>query len=93
MSVDANFCGNLRGWLRWHVKNATPEEAFNDAVHALNKLEDKEIDGKTIRMAKTDRMRYFIQCHCFTRAQWLDVVEISFYDGGDGQTYAKVRCF
>ena len=40
---------------------ATPEEAFDDAVKALTKLEDKEFDGKMIFLSKTDKNRLFVQ--------------------------------
>lgn len=78
---------------RWTVKMATPEEAFDDAVKALTKLEDKEFDGKMIFLSKTDKNRLFVQCYCFSKIQWLDVVEMSFHDGGNGSTLAQVYCF
>ncbi|OQV19051.1 hypothetical protein BV898_06905 [Hypsibius exemplaris] len=78
---------------KWTVKQASPQEAYDDAVHALQKLEDKEFNGKMIVLAKTDRTRLFVQCHCFSRAQWLDVVEITFRDGGPGITLARAYSF
>lgn len=74
----------------WIIKMATPQEAFDDAVKALTKLEDKEFDGKVISLSKTDKNRLFVQCYCFSKIQWLDVVEISFHESGNGTTLAKV---
>ncbi|XP_028400289.1 uncharacterized protein LOC114523530 [Dendronephthya gigantea] len=74
---------------RWQITELTPEICVQKVVNAVASLAENE----KIVLHKVDRERNTVQIFSYTRAEWLDVVEIEFYPGQFSGTEGNARSF
>ncbi|CAB3983047.1 Hypothetical predicted protein [Paramuricea clavata] len=74
---------------RWEITELTPAICVQKVVDAIARLAEKE----KIFLHKVDRERNIVQIFSYTKAEWLDIVEIEFYPGQFSGTEGKARSF
>ncbi|XP_070571756.1 uncharacterized protein [Ptychodera flava] len=77
---------------RWQCPDATPDVCINELVMAVSKA-DVTDKINTYRIKAIDTERCTCQIYSFTRAEWLDVVEIEFMPGREQGTEAEALSF
>ncbi|XP_077996130.1 uncharacterized protein LOC144449467 [Glandiceps talaboti] len=77
---------------RWQCPESAPGVCLDELVLAVSKA-DATDKINTYKIKKIDNERYTAQIYSFTRADWLDVVEIEFMPGRDKGTEAEALSF
>lgn len=72
---------------RWEIPELVPEESLQKVIDAVARLAEME----DIYLHSVDREKNFVQIFCYTKAGWLDVVEINLYPGRFQGTQGNVR--
>ncbi|XP_046839500.1 uncharacterized protein LOC124433766 [Xenia sp. Carnegie-2017] len=74
---------------RWEIPELVPEESLQKVIDAVARLAEME----DIYLHSVDREKNFVQIFCYTKAGWLDVVEIDLYPGRFQGTQGNARSF
>ncbi|XP_074643077.1 uncharacterized protein LOC141900195 [Tubulanus polymorphus] len=64
---------------RWHLSLSVSEH-INQLEAAIEKIQQND-PNSTYQIAKINDLTGFVQIYCYTRAEWLDVMEIDFNTG------------
>lgn len=89
-------------WETWTVENAEPEVSIKDIGRAIEKIVDSAgapegVGGgqmlfhlASLRYSAEERTGYATML-CFTKARWMDIVELQVYKPKEGGAGSEVR--
>lgn len=75
---------------QWVAMSGTADQLIEELIQAVERAAEAD-PNTTYAVKQVDREKHKVQIYNWTRAEWLDVVEIEFRDGANGGVEAK--CF